>query len=233
MTARVLPEPDHFATCPVNGNILDYYAGTFDAVFVLLHPFIRPVSISADRYKTEDFTFRASLTATCKAVGWTEVLRLTGLPSHAAIDVGLRTWIGALNRRAANTQFAEALKVLEQRHGIVAPCEGCFSDLLHDLVLDGFQHAGHQWAWVGDEFGTQRKLYWIDDLKAGDRELTDGVCNIFAADKSLLYTTHWDSHFSFLCGSQSVLDTLVTRLNLEGFFCTPDTDICWSLAEVG
>ena len=232
MTARISPEPDHFATCPVKGKILDYYAGTFEAVFVLFHPFIRPVSISVDGYKTETFQVRASLAATCQAVAWAEVSGLTGLPSYSAIDIGLRTSIGALNQQAASPQFAEALELLEQRHGIVAPCEGRFSDLLHDLILDGFQRVGHQWAWVGDEFGTQRTLYWIDDLKTGDRELTDGTQNIFAADKSLLYTTHWDSHFSFLCGSQSVLETLVNWLSLEGFFCTPDTGIDWSLAEL-
>jgi len=33
------------------------------------------------------------------------------------------------------------------------------------MVLESIQEIGYEWAWVGDEFGTERKLYWIDDLK--------------------------------------------------------------------
>jgi hypothetical protein len=47
----------------------------------------------------------------------------------------------------------------------VQPDEGHFSDLLQDLILQCFQDIGHQWVWGGDEIGTERKLYWIEDLK--------------------------------------------------------------------
>ena len=44
MTERILPLPDAFASCPIDGNVLDYYAGTFESVYVFLHPFIQPLS---------------------------------------------------------------------------------------------------------------------------------------------------------------------------------------------
>ena len=45
------------------------------------------------------------------------------------------------------------------------PSEGFFSDLLHDSILQSIEDLGYEWVWVGDEFCTERKLYWIDDLK--------------------------------------------------------------------
>lgn len=47
MTERDLPpspEPDKYASCPLDGRVLDYYKGAFDSVYVLLHPFERPRS---------------------------------------------------------------------------------------------------------------------------------------------------------------------------------------------
>jgi len=229
MTERILPEPDHYATCPLDGNVLDYYAGTFEAVFVLLHPFIRPVSISKELFKPDTYPDRSSIKNGCQAVRWSEVVSLAHLPSIAAVDIGLRTQIGALVARLANKGFADAIESLYTSHNIVPPDEGNFSDLLHDTVLECFQFTGHQWAWVGDEFGTERKLHWLDDLKAERSEATAGHCNVFSPDNSLLWTTHWDSHFSFLCGSLEVLQSLVHQMNFEGFFCDEKTEVYWSV----
>ena len=47
---------------------------------------------------------------------------------------------------------------------------------------------------------------------------TRGHCNAFTPDKKLLWTTHWDSHFSFLCSSQDNLSAIENTSKLEGFF---------------
>lgn len=232
-TIRRLPEPEHYATCPLDGKILSYYQGTFNSVFVLLHPFIRPVSISKKEFKPSTYPSRVSIAKGCEAVRWEEIITLTNLPSVAALDIGLRTQIGGLNVTSANEMYAEAIDSLYESHDLVPPDEGRFSDLLHDVVLEGFQSAGHQWAWVGNEFGTERKLYWIDDLKADEKEVTSGHCNVFSPNKSLLWTTHWDSHFSFLCGSHASLAALVHSTNLEGFFCDKETEVYWSVRLPG
>ena len=105
-----------------------------------------------------------------------------------------------------------------------------FSDLLHDRILQSIQHLGYEWVWVGDEFDTERKLYWIDDLKGqGTGPTTRHHCNVFTPDKQLLWTTHWDSHFSFLCSSKRNLATIEDACHFEGFYCTPSTEVYWSV----
>lgn len=213
----------------MDGKVLAYYEGTFDSVYVLLHPFIRPIAISKELFNPSTYPERTSIVEGCKAVCWSEILDCLGLPSLAAVDVGLRTQIGGLKASVANDKFASAIDSLYDIHGVVPPDEGRFSDLLHDLVLQGFQNAGYQWVWVGDEMGTERKLHWIDDLKGSNQVITGGHCNVFSPDKKILWATHWDSHFSFLCGSHEILETLVQQMNFEGFFCDTNTEVYWSV----
>ncbi len=231
MTTRILPSPDIFASCPLDGKVLAFYAGTFEAVYVSLNPFILPIGLNKDEFKPGTYPNRAQIVANCRPVSWAEVTRLTGLPSFAAVDIALRTGIGGLKKKFENVAYATAVDRLTETHGILPPLEGYFSDLLLDRVLAGVQALGYEWLWVGDEFCTERKLHWIEDLKNQDQDqgLTAGRFNVFTPDKELLWTIHWDSHFSFLYSSRDKLITLQQSSGLEGFFCTETTEVYWSV----
>lgn len=230
MAERILPPSDAFATCPFEGRVLDYYAGTFEAVYVLLHPFIKTVSIDKEQFKPSTYPSRPSIVRNCAPVSWAEIAKRAELPSIAAVDIGLRTRILGLKAELSNRQYADKIDALAQSDGILPPPEGFFSDLLHDRVLQSIQHLGYEWVWVGDEFDTERKLYWIDDLKGQETGPTvNRHLNVFTPDKHLLWTTHWDSHFSFLCSSERNLATIVDTSQFEGFFCTPSTEVYWSV----
>ena len=229
MADRVLPEPDRFATCPQEGRILEYYAGTFEAVYVLFHPFIDATQVGSERFKPGTYPGRQFILKNCRAVLWAEVMRRTGLPSLKAVDIGLRTTILGLRADLANEQYGSAIRHLEESFHILGPPEGCFSDLLHDDLLAAIQKLGYECAWVGDEFGTERKLYRIDDLKDNDSGPTAGHTNLFTPDKALLLTTHWDSHFSFMCSSIQNLTKVLDANRFEGFFCDPSTEVYWSV----
>jgi hypothetical protein len=231
MTTRTLPPPDIFASCPLDGKILEYYAGTFEAVFVSLNPFVQPISIDKAQFRPGIYPVRSSVVAHCKSVSWYEVMQIAKLPSLAAVDIGLRTGIGGLKADFRNDNYAAAIDALFDTQGILSPPEGVFSDLLHDKILKSIQGLGYEWVWVGDEFCTERKLHWIDDLKNEDNGLTRGRFNVFTPDKQLLWTAHWDSHFSFLCSSAAKLAAIQRTSDLEGFLCTPSTEVYWSVCR--
>ena len=147
------------------------------------------------------------------------------------MDIGLQTQISGLRSQYANQAFAVELNRLTESDGIVRPDEGCHSDLLHDQVLKLFQELGYDWVWIGDEFCTQRKLHWIDYLIDEDVETFNGHCNVFTPDKSLLWTVHWCSHFSFLASSTDILTRIGVDSRLEGVYCTPDTEVDWSIKK--
>lgn len=230
MNTRVLPEVDIYATCPFDGLVLDYYAGTFEAVYVALNPFIRPLGIAPERFSPERYPAISELLGLSQPVSWAEVTRLSGLPDYRALDRALRTQISGLNAAHRNEQFALALDVLYAQGVIMPPREGQQSPFLYAEALGIFKDLGHDWAWVGDELCTERKLYRVDDL-IDDPSIVGSHTNMFSPDKSLLWTVHWDSHFTFLCGSRSDLDRVDVSSRLEGFYCVPSTHVYWSVED--
>ena len=83
---------------------------------------------------------------------------------------------------------------------------------------------------MADEFGTERKLTWIEDLIEKDLVPSHGC--VFTHDHSLLITTHWDSHCSLLCSSKDIIEKILSVYNFEGFYCSPKTEVYWGLYEV-
>ena len=233
MNERTLPAPDIYATCPYKGKVLSYYAGVFPSVYISFSPFIEPVSISHELFESATYPDRMSVANHCKAVLWNDVAKRSGLPNAAAVDIALRTQIHGLRAEFMNKDYAGRLARLYETERILPPTEGEHSPLVHNKVLELFQELGHDWVWVGDELCTERKLYWIDDLKAGVKDPISGNCNVFASDKSLLWSVHWDSHFSFLCSSsETALKSVGVEEKLEGFFCDPGTEVYWSLQNI-
>ena len=230
MSDRIPPPSDLYAVCPSYGSVLAFYEGIFEAAYVLLHPFLRPLSISLDQLEPETFLSKEQICKSCEAVTWSEIQHNSGLRSINEIDLALRTQICGLKATYARPELAEILKTSLKRQGIWPPVEGVFSELIHDKVLSFIQSQGYERVWVGDEFGEERKLHWIEDLKSPDSIITEQCgCNVFTPDQKILWTTHWDSHFSFLCTSRSTVEKLVSEESFEGFECNPSTEVYWSL----
>ncbi|WP_395007239.1 DUF2711 family protein [Undibacterium sp.] len=230
MADRVLPQPEKFASCPYDEKILDFYEGQFDSVFVLLHPFFYPRKINIDRFCPEHWPTKLEIIETCERVSWKRIIELTELSSFAQIDVGLRTSIQGLNREIANEDYASRLIELTQKENIIRPQEGDLPPLLENRIYEAIKVLGHEWLWVGDEFGTERKLHWIDDLIKSDVIPVHGC--VFTHDHSLLVTTHWDSHCSFLCSSKEIIEGILKVDDFEGFYCTEKTEVYWGAYEI-
>ena len=230
MTDRVLPKPEQYASCPYDEKILEFYKGQFDSVFILLHPFVYPKSIDIERFCPEKWPSKWDIIKDCEAVSWERILELTDLRSLSEVDIGLRTSISGLKKEIANETYASCLNELTEKKNIIHPSEGELPPLLENRIYEAVKSLGHEWLWVGDEFGTERKLYWIDDLIEKD-EIPSHGC-VFTHDHSLLVTTHWDSHSSFLCSSKEIIEQILSADDFEGFYCTENTEVYWGAYEI-
>src|SRR5690606_10908581 len=113
MAERILPQPDAFATAPpADVSILEHYAGIFEAVYVLLHPFIDAAEVRTEQFKPGTYPNRKFIAANCRAVSWADIIERTGLPSIAAVDVGLRTGIHGLKAEFSNQEYAAKIESL-------------------------------------------------------------------------------------------------------------------------
>ncbi len=230
MSDRVMPIPEKFASCPYDEKILEYYKGQFECVFVLLHPFIKPIELSIERFCPAEWPSKKELIEGCEAISWKRILEITGLVNISDIDIGLRTSISGLNKELVNKDYASCLKKVCDKKNIVYPSEGEFSPLIENKIFNSIKHLGHEWLWVGDEFASERKLMWIDDLLEKN-EIPSHGC-IFTHDHSLLVTTHWDSHCSFLCSSKETVERILEIDDFEGFYCTEKTEVYWGAYEI-
>jgi len=227
-TERQLPEPDHYAVCcPADSPILDFYSDEFDTVYVILHPFIRPTSIDPEVFYPGTYPNKEQILAGSVPVTWADIILTTKLQNIAEVDLGLRTGIRGLRDEFQNEDFATEIRQVEASNRIVRPNEGQFPELLENELFSCIQKIGYDSLWVGDEFCTERKLEWIEDLKGKQAFPCHG--NLFTPDHAILITTHWDSHFSFLCSDRSRIDQVLKCYSFEGFFCDPRTEVYWSL----
>ncbi len=229
MKIRKSPEADKFASCPREGKILDFYKGTFDAAFIAFHQFFDRDSIDPKLFEGNRWPDNPEFRKHSSAISWREVLDMTEIASLAELDVGLRTSINALYRRYQNQNAKEKLRELDDKVGL--PNEGMICPFVEGKLLTALLSIEENWLWIGDEFCSERKLWWVEDLLKQDEILRAG-CS-FTPDKSILITTHWDSHCTFVCGEKSKLEKLIKEANVEGFFCNEKTEVYWGLQEQG
>lgn len=233
MAKRVAPVPPKqakYASCPNDGRILEYYKGQFDSVFILLHPFLLPKTIDMSRFCPEKWPGKHEIIEGCEAVSWARVLELTSLDSLSDIDIGLRTCIGGVQGDLANRSYADILDKLTEESNVIHPMEGALPPLLENLIYESIKVLGHEYLWVGDEWGTERKLHWIEDL-IEKAEVLGSRC-VFSHDHRLLVTTHWDSHCSFLCSSKEIIEQILDVNKFEGFYCTEKTEVYWGFNDI-
>ncbi|WP_211746249.1 DUF2711 family protein [Paenibacillus sp. Marseille-Q4541] len=227
---RVLPESHKYAVCaPDDMPIKGYYKGIYDEVYVFFHPFIKPISIDYGLFEPETYPGKNDIIEKCEMVTWKNFLSISGIESYSNLDIGLRTQIFGLKEQFANKETADRVRDTCEKHQIIAPMEGFFPEFLMNRLLLSIKKKGHNWIWSGDEFCTERKLEYIDDLIKDNDCLRNQRLNLFTNENEILLTTHWDSHFSLLCSDKDTINRIVKNTNLEGFFCDEKTEIYWSL----
>jgi len=227
---RALPEPHKYAVCsPADMPIKNFYKGFFDEVFIFFHPFIKPLTIDIKSFFSDSYPCKNDVISTCELVTWTAFTEKSGIAGFHQLDIGLRTLILGLKKEFANETLAKLIKDTCEQMNLVYPTEGCFLELLTNTFLEAVKNEGYDWLWVGDEFCTERKLMFIDDLIKENNPFGVQHINLFTHDNRILITTHWDSHFSMKCSDRNTIDRIVGFGSLEGFYCNDKTEIYWSL----
>jgi hypothetical protein len=224
---RHLPESDRYASCPDTGNILAYYHGVFDAVFIALHKFYIPKENTTETAAAKIWQNRNEIRQGCIPLTWRDVQQKTQINKLSTMDVALRTLNMSIPADDQDQDAAAQVLALESSN-VLLPSEGVLCAFLEHDFLKALQRMGYDWVWVGDEFCTERALQWIDDIL--DHDAIPRAGNTFTPDYKLLLTTHWDSHCSYICGDKERVSQIVDFGGIEGFYCTENTPIHWGLA---
>ena len=230
MKERILPAPDKNIVCAdADIPILDFYQEYYDSVYIMLHPFIKITAPDKMEFKPGNWPKKEQLTKYTEKLSWKEFLELSGLKTIKRLDVALRTSIGGLKKQVENKEDADLLQTISESHNLIEPAEGRFHELLIDDMMRALQHLGHDWVFIGDEFGEERKLEYIQDIIDNKVKPGTAMRNWYTHKNEALFTVHWDSHFTLLCSDRQTINKILEMYPLEGFFCDNTTEIYWSV----
>ena len=184
-------------------------------VYIFYHPFIRAESIEMERFNPDTYPDKFELMAHCQKVNWVEIVNLTGLVDYKELDVGLRTRIGGLGKGYSNEEIVPIIEQACERENIVLPDQGFLSKLLINPLLEALKGEGHDWIWVGDEHGSERKLSYIDHLLKSDtlQRKTYSLTIISFSLRCIGIVT-----FPCFVAIRKQWNELCTNVGLKGFF---------------
>ncbi|MFY1710764.1 DUF2711 family protein [Tritonibacter mobilis] len=215
-----------FVPCPFEGSILTAYGGHFSNVHIVLHPFLRPNSISADQFRPETYPTKFQIVNDCEPVTWAEVVEQSDFDNIGQLDVALRCSISGIVKSKHRKDLVELLQETTERLGIVQPSEGDIAPHVELEIWNGLKKAGFQTVKIADEFGDLIEEHTIDGLFEKDCIPPHGI--IFSEDLDFHIASHWDSHCTFMA-----LNIPVDVSKLEKFKCNEHTEIYWGLYPEG
>jgi hypothetical protein len=224
---------EEFTYPPYGLPLVEAYDSRFEAVFVLLHPFIQmPERLSWTA--THQYPTDADVLIHGSRYPWSEVCRETGLASCARISQALLTSTGSLRSDLADRLGCDALQSFLQSQPVCMPTEGRFEPILQRDFLRAFAAAGCKELLYVPEFPDSEPLLRlpVDGLRHACFPFP-GCGTLPAPDASFLFTVDWDSFFTLFYGSKAFITQMATELDFEGFFATPNTDHAWFNYSLG
>ena len=117
-------------------------------------------------------------------------------------------------------------------------CEGQYAIIMDDdyqksiaTLYAELLKLDFQWIFIGDEFGMERKMIFIEDIIDNKYHISNMYRNLYTPKNEVLYSAHWDSHFTLLSSSKENIDKMISQFDFEGFYCNEKTEIYWSVRE--
>jgi hypothetical protein len=214
-------------SCVYDGNILEHWKDDYESVFVLLHPFYKVKSNSDPRYFDKLPDEKDEILANYDPVKWKDIINLSPkFRSISEIDIALKTGINAIKKEYQSKELETALNEFMESAKLIEPDEGVISEFIENLVLKALMKLGYNEVNVSDEFNEEVKL--LELPKMLENFLIPSHGHVYDKEQSFFLTTHWDSHFTFLCGNKDFIEKVLKYTKLEGFYCNKETEVFWS-----
>lgn len=230
MTQIMTPPPDKFASFPYDGKILAYFEGVFEAVFVVMQPFCHIEKEHQWILNRNIDVSKQAFVRHAKPVSWQEIMQQLNIGEYQDLETGIQSRENRLYEHLQRTDIKHQLLALEDRHNIFAPETNEIAPYFENDIFHIIKKLGYDWVWLGDEFATERKLYFVDDLIVGDEVVGTGA--IFTPDYQLLIGTIYGVSSLFICSSKQMIEKIRQCADLEGFYCTPQMAVVWNIKKL-
>ncbi|HUB51481.1 MAG TPA: DUF2711 family protein [Terracidiphilus sp.] len=218
---------EQFVYPPCDAPLIEAYGGRFEALYVILHPFVRVPDRLAWR-ATRAYPSEEQILAAGEKVRWAEVAAETGLRGAAGLNQALLTSIDAIYPEFGDFGARNRLQQFLEAGNVWMPNEGGFEPLLQADILDAFERSGKSSVVFVPEFPSVDPV--VPFLVSRLKERIDPFPargSVMPEDASYLFTVDWDSFFTLLYGPRKFLQDFVARRKVEGFFANATTEHYW------
>lgn len=184
-------------------------------------------------YDNENYPYDNNIYAKAEQVLWQDIKESCGFKSFGDINKALKTSIGAYRNIFKRPDLAETLSGFTTSNQIYYPTEGHFEVLSKKLIFKAFHLFDKTKLIVEEEFCLNKKE--IDISTITEKEFVETVnfkdYFIHDTDRKLLFAVDWDDFFFLICSSKQIVESLVSTLNFEGFYCDDTTEAAWELTR--
>jgi hypothetical protein len=218
---------EEFVYPPCDAPLVEAYGGRFDALYVILHPFVRVPDRLAWR-ATHAYPSEEQIVAAGEKVRWAEVAGQTGLRGAAGLNQALLTSIDAIYPEHGDFAGRDRLRQYLEADNVWMPNEGSFEPLLQPDILNAFEAAGKSSLIFVPEFPTVDPVapFNVTRLK-NHADAFPARGSLTPEDASFIFTVDWDSFFTLLYGPRKFVTAFVKRRGVEGFFANATTEHYW------
>jgi len=218
---------EEFVYPPCDAPLIDAYGGRFEALYVILHPFVRVPDRLAWR-ATHKYPSEEQIFAAGEKVRWAEVAAETGLRGAAGLNHALLTSIDAIYPEYGDFAARDRLRQFLEAGNVWMPNEGSFEPLLHSDILKAFETAGKNSLIFVPEFPSVDPVqpFNVNRLNV-NADAFPARGSLLSEDASFLFTVDWDSFFTLFYGPLEFVSDFVKRRGIEGFFANATTEHYW------
>ena len=218
---------------PYDAPLLEAYDGKFEAVYVILHPFIA-VPDDLSWQSTRQYPRDEKILSLGSKSSWASVAAQTGIHTCSKLCQALLTSIGSIGEELCDYPAAAALRTFLESESIWMPEEGRFEPLLQMDILHAFEAAALEELIFVPEFPSVDPIQRLRTASLRSRQEPFPTRGTLAApDGSFLFTVDWDSFFTLFYGPRDFMTSVIRQQKLEGFFAEPTTEHPWFTYSLG
>jgi hypothetical protein len=201
----------------------------YEVTFVILHPFLKIKSNCNIKFETGNCPTKEQIITCAETLTWSEIINESKLKDLGELD-RLLAYLHCARRTADRTGWIKLNTVLDQKNFVAAEVDYLPAILVNSL-MDAIKSLGYSHVLEYTEVGELRCKHIIQDVLTSKERDFYVHARIATPDNKILISTDFDQRFSYLSSSKNIVDDLIRKADLEGFFCKETTRPDWSYLQ--
>jgi hypothetical protein len=209
-------------------TIRSAYKG-YEATYVILHPFLKIKPGCDIKFETGNWPTKEQIIRCTDKLTWAEIINEAELIDIKELD-RLLAYLHCARETADKTAWQKLMQVVGRKDYVV-PQVDFLPEIITNSLFESIKALGYGQVSVFSEFGDFERNYDINEIIMSKERVLNVHARVATPDNRVLIATDFDQRFSYLSSTKELLNDLIQRADLEGFYCDEATRPDWSYIE--